>query len=107
METENFKDKRAQEIISRKASEFIQAESNGQSLVTVTSISISKDFKNATIFVTVFPTHKNEAAMDFLARQKSAFRHFIKSTTRLNKIPFFDFQIDLGEKSRQRVDELL
>jgi ribosome-binding factor A len=107
MQIENFKDNRAQEIISRKASEFIQRESNGQSLVTVTNISTSKDFKNATIFVTVFPDHKNQAVMDFLKRQRSNFRNFVKSTTRLNKIPLFDFEIDFGEKSRQKVDELL
>lgn len=107
METENFKNNRAEEIIMRKASEFIQRESNKQSLVTVTNISTSKDFKNSTIFVTVFPEHKQEAALDFLKRQRKTFKGFIKSETRLNRIPQFDFQIDFGEKSRQRVDELL
>jgi ribosome-binding factor A len=107
METENFKDDRAKAIIVQKASEFIQRESNKQSMVTVTNIVASKDFKKATLFVTVFPVHKEEAALDFLKRQRAEFKHYIKKETRLARIPQFDFQIDEGEKSRQRVDELL
>ncbi len=107
MENRKLKNDKAEEIVMRKASEFIQKESNGQSLVTVTNISASEDFKNATIFVTVFPEHKQEAALDFLKRQRGAFKDFIKEETRLNRIPHFDFACDLGEKSRQRVDELL
>ena len=106
-EKSNFKNRKAEKIILKKASEFIQKESNRQSLITVTNISTSKDFQNATIFVTVFPEHKEEAGIDFLKRNQKEFKNYIKKETRLNKIPHFEFQIDSGEKSRQRIEELL
>jgi len=107
MEQPAFKNDRAISEVMQKASLFIQRESNGQSMVTVTNAIASSDFKNVTIFVTVFPVHKEEAAIDFLKRQRKEFKHFIKKETRLGRIPQFDFMIDEGEKSRQRIDELL
>ncbi len=103
----NQKENKFKEIIWRVASEFIQSESNYQSMITVTDVAVSKDFQKSTIFVTVFPEHKEEAGIDFLKRQRKNFKEFIKRKTRLSRIPQFDFQIDLGEKSRQRIDEIL
>lgn len=95
------------EAIWHAASDFIQIESNYQSLITVTDVAVSKDFQKATIFVTVFPEQKQNAGIDFLKRQRREFKQFIKNKTRLGRIPQFDFQIDLGEKSRQRIDEII
>jgi ribosome-binding factor A len=104
---ENFRDERAKEIIHRLASEFIKNESNNQSLITVTNIGVSSDFSKVTIFVTAFPDQKENAVIDFLKRQRSEFRDYVKQNSRLARIPRFDFEIDLGEKSRQRIEEIL
>lgn len=102
-----IKNQRANELIMRKASDFIQRESNGQSLITVTNSSTSGDNKRMIIYVTVLPEQKEKAVIDFLKRNRSEFKQYIRENTRLNIIPHFDFEIDFGEKSRQRVDELL
>lgn len=107
MEDKGYKNERAAEEVKKIASDFINTESNHQSLITVTNISTSKDFKKVTIFVTVFPEQKENAALDFLKRQRSEFKHYVKKNSRLSRIPQFDFEIDGGEKSRQRVDELI
>ena len=94
------------EVVRLAAAEFVQIESNQNSMITVTSVELSKDFKNAVIFVTVFPEETEEKALAFLHRQLRFFRAFIKEKTRLQYIPWFDFQIDGGEKKRQRIEEI-
>lgn len=106
MET-NHKDERAKEIMHRLASDFIAGESNNQSLITVTNIDFNRDMSKVMILFTVFPEHKQDAALDFLKRQRSEFRDYIKQNSRLARIPHVDFDIDLGEKSRQRIEEIL
>lgn len=102
---EFHKEKTAEEI-QKLASKFVETESNRNSLITVTSVHLTKDFKKAIIFVTVFPEKEEEAAVNFLKRQRSEFRHFVKKNSRIGRIPFFDFEIDKGEKSRQRIEEI-
>ena len=41
----------------------------------------------------------------FLKRKRSDFRDFVKDNARLARIPFFDFEIDKGEKNRRQVEE--
>ena len=47
-----------------------------------------------------------KAALDFLKRQRSAFREFAMEKSRMGRIPFFDFELDSGEKNRQKIDEI-
>ena len=101
-----FHEEKTKEEIHHLASKFVEVESNRNSLITVTSVHLTKDFKKAIIFVTVFPESGEEAAINFLKRQRSEFRHFVKKKSRIGRIPFFDFDIDKGEKSRQRIEEL-
>jgi ribosome-binding factor A len=101
-----FREEKIKDEIHRLASEFIEKESNRNSLITVTSIHLTKDFKKASIFVTVFGDAEEEAVLNFLKRQRSDFRHYAKKNSRIGRIPFFDFAIDKGEKTRQRLDEI-
>lgn len=95
-----------EELISHLASEFINREASSKSLITVTNIYLGDDFKNCTIFFTVFPENQSIAALDFLKRQRSDFKSFFKEKSNIGQIPFFDFAIDEGEKARQRVEEI-
>lgn len=101
-----FKEEKTREEIQHLASKFVETESNRNSLITVTSVHLTKDFKRSVIFVTVFPESGEEKALNFLKRQRSEFKHYVKKNSRIGRIPFFDFEIDKGEKSRQRIDEL-
>ena len=85
---------------------FIETESNRDSMITITNLSLSPDFKRMTVFVTVFPEHKENAALDFINRKKSDARNFLKKNGRLSRIPHIEFELDKGEKARQRLDEI-
>jgi len=93
-------------IIKNAAAEFMQRESSGQSLITITDVRLSNDEKYANILFTVLPEDKEEAALEFAKRMRSEFKQYIKSHTKLGRIPLFDFQIDLGEKHRQKLDTI-
>lgn len=88
------------------AASFIRNEAGTSPLITVTTANVSSDFSHATIFVTVYPEEKEAHALNFLKRKGSEFRGFVKQNARLKVIPFFDFQIDVGEKHRQHLDSL-
>jgi ribosome-binding factor A len=94
-------------MIQKLAAEFIERNSNGRSMITVTSVELSDDLKTAKILFTVLPNRAEEAAGDFLKRQRSDFRDYVKKGWEMRIIPFFDFELDKGEKHRQRIDELL
>jgi len=87
--------------------EFLGRENNKTSLITVTSATCSPDLKRATIFITVFPTDKEKPALEFTKRKRKELREFFKKTMTIKNIPFIDIAIDLGEKHRQKIDELL
>ena len=103
MVTENRAEKLI-EIIRKAAAEFMQKESNGASLITITGVKLSTDEKNATVLFTVLPVEKESAALEFSKRMRSEFKQYVKENTKIGRIPMFDFQIDLGEKHRQKID---
>jgi ribosome-binding factor A len=97
---------RIREIVRVLATSFISLESNYTSLITVTGVEISKRGDRAVIMFTVLPEEKESDALDFLKRKRADFREYVKKESRLARIPFFDFEIDMGEKNRQKIDEI-
>lgn len=93
--------------IKELAAQFLGRENNRTSLITVTTASCSPDLKRATIFITVLPTSKEELALEFVKRKLGELREFLKKNLPIKIIPFLDVAIDLGEKNRQKIDELL
>ena len=93
-------------IVKEAAANFMQKESNGTSLITITNVRLSNDEKYVNILFTVLPDDKEEAVLEFAKRMRSEFRQYIKQNTKLGRIPTFDFQIDLGEKHRQKIDTI-
>ncbi len=102
----SIRDEKMMAEVKELAARFLSLESNRTSLVTVTSASLSDNGKEATVYFTVFPEDKEDAVLEFAKRKRSEFKHFVKEESRLGRIPFFDFEIDKGEKNRQRIDEL-
>ena len=94
------------EIIAHCAADFFARESNRQSLVTVTHADLSPDLKQTTIFFTVLPESAEETVLQFAKRSRTDFRKFLMDHTRLHPVPTVDFEIDYGEKNRQRIDDL-
>ena len=93
--------------IKELAAQFLNRQNNRTSLLTVLSCAVSPDQKRATIFITVLPTSKEKAALDFIKRNLKELREFLKKNLPIKIIPFLDVAIDLGEKNRQKIDELL
>jgi ribosome-binding factor A len=87
--------------------QFIERESNKESLVTVTRCEISSDRKNIDVLVSVFPVDMEEKVIKFLDRRKWDARDYMKKRIQTRVIPFVHFKIDAGEKNRQKIDQLL
>lgn len=94
------------ETIAHCAADFLQRESNRQSLVTVTRADVSPDLKNVTVFLSVLPESSEEQVLHFAKRNRTDFRVYLKSHAQLKTLPNIDFQLDYGEKNRQRIDDL-
>ena len=63
--------------------------------------------QHGTIFITAIPEEKEPAALDFAKRMRSELRHYVMKRLPVKVIPFFEIEIDYGEKNRRHVDELL
>lgn len=94
------------QLLLELAGRYINRESNRNALITPTRIDISRDFKNCTIFVSVLPSEEDENVIWFLKRHAKDFRSFVKNNTNMRVLPFFEFEIDYGERNRQRLDEI-
>ena len=104
-----MKSQRQQQVseqIAHLAAEFLGRESNRQSLITITRADIAPDLSRATVYFTVLPDEQQEQALDFAKRKRADFRTFVKKHTQMRRLPFFDFEIDYGEKNRQHLDTL-
>ena len=76
------------------------------SLITVTSASLSKDGKRATVFFTVFPDSGEPEALKRAKALRSDFQEHMRKNSGLGRVPFLDFAIDGGEKNRQKIDSI-
>ncbi|MES2060267.1 MAG: ribosome-binding factor A [Patescibacteria group bacterium] len=100
------KDKKIEEVIKKAATQFLLVEAGHNSLLTVTYVSVSPKFEHATVFFTAFPDSAEKSALEFAKRKRSEFKEYLRSETKLPRVPFVDFEIDFGEKNRQRIDEI-
>lgn len=97
---------RFEEIIRHLAAKFFSLESNGLSMITVTKVVSTNAGDKIMAYFTVYPEKQERAALDFAKRKRNDFRRFVRENSRLANIPFFDFEIDRGEKARQKIDAL-
>jgi ribosome-binding factor A len=101
-----FRKEKLIEQIQHIAGDYLSREANKNSLITVTHVYLSDDTKEATVMVTVLPENKEKAALDFLKRKRSDFKDYFKTHSNVGRIPFFDFEIDQGQKSADRLNEI-
>mgnify|MGYP000173811747 FL=1 len=97
---------RQAESLRTAAAEFLAREANRNSLITVTRAQMSEDGKRAVVYITVFPESAEQAALAFANRNRGELGQFLSERTRGMRIPHFEFEIDLGDKNRRRLDEL-
>lgn len=104
---ERRKDGKIATAIKSLASEYLEAESNRQSLITVTRVEVLNKGKRVSVFFTVFPDSEEDKALEFVRRKRKDFKMFVGSKKIFGFVPSIEFQIDYGEKNRQRIDSLL
>lgn len=102
----NFKDAKVASLIKDLAADFMQRESSGASLVTITRVGVSDKLDKATIFFTVLPESEEKAVEDFAKRRAGDFRTYVRNHSRMHFLPYFYFEIDKGEKNRVKLDTL-
>jgi ribosome-binding factor A len=89
------------------AQDFFQRESSGASMITVTRAEVSADMRHGTIFISVLPENKEAAALDFAKRMRTDLRKYVMKRLPVRVIPFFEIEIDYGEKNRRNIDDIL
>ncbi|MDO8579766.1 MAG: ribosome-binding factor A [bacterium] len=97
---------RFNEVIRDLSARFLSMESNRTSMITITKVASTDKGDRVTIYFTVYPENQEDAALDFAKRKRSDFRNFVRDNSRLSIIPFFEFEIDRGEKARQKIDAI-
>ncbi|MEN9524380.1 MAG: hypothetical protein RL536_449 [Candidatus Parcubacteria bacterium] len=100
------KEQKFAELIRELAAEYFSRQSNRQSLITITGVEILSHGGKARILMTVLPVEKEQAAVEFAHRQLTDFRQYVMDKSRIGRIPFFEVAIDVGEKNRQKIDEI-
>ncbi len=96
---------RATSLIREVVATYIRNEANTNPLITVTSVTVSPDYRKYTVYFTTIPDGREQDALIFLKRSATDIRNFVKKNTSLKIIPHLDFAVDYGERHRQHIDE--
>lgn len=84
--------------IKEIAAEYTSRETNGKSLITVTTVDLTERMDHATVFITVMPEKEEANALDFLKRKRSDMRSYIKKRLPVARIPHIEVEVDEGQK---------
>lgn len=81
----------------------------GGAMVTVSEVRISPDLSIAKVFVSIFPSEKQQAVMAVLEEDKRMLRGELgrKVASQLRIVPEFDFFLDTTLDYAEHIDELL
>lgn len=101
-----IKDARQSSLIAEIAAEYFNIEANKSSLITITRSEMLDKGRRCNIYISVLPTEKEEDALEFVKRKRNDFRRFVTNKKIFGFTPRFDFLLDLGERNRQRIDEI-
>ena len=102
----SLRQEKVAEVLRVLSSEFMKRTSNRTSLITITRVNVSKDMRKATLYISVYPETEEKHALNFFKRSLSGLRDYVKPKLSMKVIPFFDVELDMGEKNRQQLDEL-
>jgi len=94
-------------LLKKLTARFLQENADTGILLTVTNFTISKDLRNAVALVTIFPADREEEILAVLQSKRGALQDHLATNTKIKRVPLVSLKIDMGEKSRQRLYELL
>ena len=96
-----------EEAITREAAMFFEREGNKTALITVTRTVLTKRGNGATLFLSVFPVEKEQAALDFASRNLGELRKVLRERIKSRAIPSMKIVPDHGERERDHINRLL
>jgi len=106
----SYRTERASELIRRSLAEIfnIGLPEIGGTLITVTEVRLSKDYKHASVWVSIFNgSADRRAVLRTLNEMSGKFRHLLASRVHLRRVPELYFKIDETLDHAERIDELL
>ncbi len=101
------RDTKIEEQVKEIAARVIERESNKTALITINRVELYEKGRKAMIYISVLPETGEESAINFLKRKRIDMRDEVKKYLKIRTIPFLDVEIDMGEKARRHIDELL
>lgn len=93
------------EVLSQALFEYVQDSSSG--LITITRITMTKDLRNAYIYLSIFDQDKQEQILELLNEKKGYLRKAVASKTNLKYNPMLIFSLDPVSAHEDRIDKLL
>jgi ribosome-binding factor A len=98
-----IKDDRLVHALQKAASDFVNRESNRQSMITVTRVAMDERGSLADVYISVFPDTELQHATEFLNRNRDEFKMFLKKHVSLRTIPRVRFlaEPNIGIESTQ------
>lgn len=102
-----FRKERMASLIKDIASSFLKLKGESGILISATRVGISRDFKNVTVFISVFPENKGDYVLDILKDKNWELRNYAKKQLKIKFLPQFKFEMDKEEKARQRMEKVL
>jgi ribosome-binding factor A len=93
--------------LQEAAAQYVASVSNRTSLITVTRTKLTRAGDQVTFFVTVYPESAEAPALGFLMRKRGECKAYLKEHVPARQLPHVEFALDVGDKHRRRVDELL
>lgn len=107
MSIQTSRNEKIEEQIKEIAARVIERESNKTALITVNRVELFERGRKATLYISVMPETGEDSALNFLKRKRIDIREEVKKGLNIRTIPFLDVEIDIGEKARRHIDELL
>ncbi|MBI2595087.1 MAG: 30S ribosome-binding factor RbfA [Candidatus Colwellbacteria bacterium] len=103
-----YRKEKLSSLIQKELGEIIvrEIELPPGSLVTISSVEVSKDFKKATVWVSVIPGEASEAVLEILKKARGYLQHQLGEEIRTRIIPRIEFAIDRGPEHAARIEKL-
>ena len=104
---QNSRNAKIEEQVREIAARFIERETNKTALITINRVELFERGRKAMLYISVLPEDGEDSAINFLKRKRAEIRDEVKKGLNIRTIPFLDVSIDVGEKARRHIDELL
>jgi ribosome-binding factor A len=76
-------------------------------MITVTGLTISRDLKNSTVLVTIYPEERQKLAMHAIRHATSHIRHEASELVAMKQMPQMVFELDAALKQQTKVLDAL